>query len=207
MPAKADTCKQAAFLSEVIRPKIEAAKAGLLNLFFVDASHFVMGGLAGRLWCKARLWVKTGAGRKRYNVLGALNFAAKCIEYVANDTYITSVQVVELLEKLAESYPKEPKAVVLDNASYQRCKLVTERAAELGIELLFLPPYSPNLNLIERAWKFVKSEVLNAVYIDTFDEYRKRISDFIDCIEIKHAVKMESLITENFQMFHKCKVV
>ena len=206
MPAKLDTQKQAKFLVETLKPAIDKAKNGCLHLFFVDASHFVMGGVVGRLWCKVRLWVKTGSGRKRYNVLGALNFVTKTIESVTNDTYITSVQVVELLEKLAERYVGKPIAIVLDNASYQRCKLVTSKATELGITLIFLPPYSPNLNLIERAWKFVKAEVLNAAYIDTFDEYRKRISAFIDNIEIDNAHKMDSLVTENFQLFDKCKI-
>ena len=55
-----------------------------------------------------------------------------------------------------------PVTLVLDNARYQRCLLVQDVAKELGIELLFLPSYSPNLNLIERLWKFVKKEVLNS---------------------------------------------
>jgi len=206
MPAKLDPEKQAKFLTETLEPAIEAAKVGLLNLFFVDASHFVMGGIVGRLWCKVRLWVKTSSGRKRYNVLGALNFVTKTIESVTNDTYITSVQVVELLEKLTVRYTGRPIVIVLDNASYQRCKYVTNRAAELGIKLMFLPSYSPNLNLIERAWKFVKAEVLNAVYIDTFDEYRERISSFIDNIETKNADMMGGLITENFQLFDKYRI-
>ena len=207
MPAKLDTEKQAKFLSETLKPVIEKANDRLLNLFFVDASHFVMGGIVGRLWCKVRLWIKTGSGRKRYNVLGALNFVTKKIETVTNDTYITSIQVVQLLEKLAELYADAPIAIVLDNASYQRCKLVMNRAFELGIELIFLPPYSPNLNLIERVWKFVKAEVLNAAYIDTFNEYCERISNFIDNIENANAEKMDSLITENFQLFDKCRVI
>jgi len=205
MPAKLNAEKQSDFLTETLLPAIDVAKNGLINLFFVDASHFVMGGMVGRLWCKVRLWVKTSSGRKRYNVLGALNFATKKIESITNDTYITSIQVVELLEKLAVCYVGKPISIVLDNASYQRCKLVIDRAAELGIELLFLPAYSPNLNLIERAWKFVKAEVLNAIYIDTFDEYCERILNFIDRIDVENAEKMRCLITEKFQLFDKCK--
>jgi transposase len=206
VPSKLNSEKQAIFLIETLKPAMDAANTGLINLFFMDASHFVMGGLVGRLWCKVRLWVKTGSGRKRYNVLGALNFASKKIETVTNDTYITSVQVVELLEKLAVNYLGKPIAVVLDNASYQHCVLVTNKATELGIKLMFLPPYSPNLNLIERVWKFVKSAVLNAAYIDTFDEYQERISSFINNIETENADKMGKLITDKFQVFDKCKV-
>ena len=80
---------------------------------------------------------------------------------MTNTSYITSIQVCEMLVKLARrSRPEVPTTIVLDNARYQRCKLVIAKAEEVGIELLFLPPYSPNLNLIERLWKFVKKEVL-----------------------------------------------
>jgi transposase len=207
MPSKADPETQSAFLSGTLTPLLEKAKKGLIELFFVDASHFVMGGSPGRLWGKVRHWVRTCSGRKRYNVLGALNFVSKKIETVANDSYITSTQVVQLLEDIAAKYIGKAIAIILDNAKYQRCTFVKDRAAELGIELIFLPTYSPNLNLIERVWKFVKAQVLNAVYIDTFDEYRKRISCFIETIEIVYADKMTSLVTEKFQLFDKCKIV
>ena len=140
-------------------------------------------------------------------MLGALNFASKKIETVKNDSYITSAQVVELLLKLATKHAGKQIAIVLDNARYQRCALVISTALELGIELIFLPTYSPNLNLIERIWKFVKTNVLNAVYIHTFEEYCERISGFIETIEIDNAEKMNALVTENFQLFDNCKVV
>ena len=169
----------------------------------MDASHFVMGGVVGAFWSKVRLWVRTGSGRKRYNVLGSLNFATKKIETVCNDTYITATQVIEMLELLATNY-SNPIHIILDNARYQKCKVVTEAALRLGITLEYLPSYSPNLNLIERVWKFVKSSVLSAAYIDTFEEYKLRISNFVDTIEKEYPEKMESLVTENFQLFDDC---
>ena len=206
MPSKANPEKQAAFLDSVLKPAIAKAKSGLMELFFMDASHFVMGGLPGRLWGKVRHWVRTSSGRKRYNVLGALNFMTKKIETVANDSYITSIQVVQLLEGIAAKYIGKPIAIILDNAKYQRCAFVIDRAAELGIQLLFLPTYSPNLNLIERVWKFVKAQILNAVYIDTFEDYCKRIACFVKTIEVDYTDRMVSLVTEKFQLFDKYKV-
>ena len=135
-----------------------------------------------------------------------MNFVSKKIETVANDSYITSVQVVELMEKLAARYVGKPISLVLDNARYQHCALVITKAAELGIELLFLPTYSPNLNLIERVWKFLKAAVLRAAYFETFPEYCKRISDFIDNIETQNSDKMAELVTEKFQLFDRCKL-
>ena len=207
MPSKANPENQASFLRDTLEPAIQQAKSGLNQLFFMDASHFVMGGLPARLWGKVRHWVKTGSGRKRFNVLGALNFVSKKIETVTNDSYITSVQVAELLENIAAKYIGVPIAIVLDNARYQTCNFVRNKAAELGIQLIFLPTYSPNLNLIERVWKFVKAEVLNAVYIESFDDYRTRISKFVETIDTECANRMASLVTENFQTFKKCKVI
>jgi transposase len=77
----------------------------------------------------------------------------------------------------------------------------------MGIQLIFLPTYSPNLNLIERVWKFVKAQVLNAAYIKTFEEYSRKIAGFIETIEVEHADRMASLVTEKFQLFDGCKVV
>ena len=83
---------------------------------------------------------------------------------------------------------------------------MTDKAVELGIRLIFLPTYSPNFNLIERVWKFVKAQVLNAVYIETFEEYCRRIASFVETIEVEFADRMESLVTERFQLFDKCMV-
>ena len=110
------------------------------------------------MWCFERLFVKAPTGRHRLNVLAALNAISKQVISIRNLTYIRAETVCELLTELALLYGGMVITVVLDNARYQRCKLVKEKAEELGIELLFLPTYSPNLNLIERLWKYVKKE-------------------------------------------------
>ena len=200
LPAKANPIIQREFLSHTLMPLIDKAKGGFIELFFLDASHFVMGGFPGRVWSIVRRWVKTASGRQRYNVLGALNFVSKKMETVCNNTYITSIQVVELLEKLDRSF-KHPIHIVLDNASYQTCKYVKENAARLGIVLHYLPSYSPNLNLIERVWKLVKSKVLNSAYFDTFDKFCKNISFCVDSLHIRYAAEMATLVTSNFHVF------
>jgi len=100
MPSKANPEVQKSFLDDTLLPLIDKAKAGIIELFFMDASHFVMGGFPGRVWSIVRKWVKTSSGRQRFNVLGALNFATKKVEMIVNDTYITSCEVVMMLEKL-----------------------------------------------------------------------------------------------------------
>lgn len=172
----------------------------------MDASHFVMGGFPGRVWSLVRRYVKTSSGRKRYNVLGALNFVTKQMEHICNDTYITSTQVVELLEKLAEKCDK-PIHIILDNVSYQRCIFVKENALRLGIELHFLPTYSPNLNLIERVWKLVKANVLNSAYFETFNNFCVNISNCVDTLHTSFANDMKTLVTDKFHIIKKRDVI
>jgi len=159
-----------------------------------------MGAFKGRVWSVVRKFVRTASGRQRFNVLGALNFVTKKMETVANSTYITSIEVIEMLEKLSILHTGKVVNIVLDNARYQRCKLVQDKATALGINLVFLPTYSPNLNLIERVWKLVKSRVLNSAYHETFPIFCDNIEKFINILHTDFATEMESLITEKFQI-------
>jgi transposase len=160
-----------------------------------------MGGFRGRLWTKIRVFVKTVCGRSRYNVLGAADFVTKKVTAVTNDSYITAVQVVGLMKKLLVEYPGETVKIVLDNAGYQQCKTVRMFARLHGIELVFLPAYSPNLNPIERLWKFVKSEVLNAAYHGSFDMFKNAIDSCISKTGTEYLSRISSLISENIQSF------
>ena len=135
------------FLKTELEPRLAEARAGQRAVFFVDAAHFVLASFLGWLWCATRLLVKAASGRQRYNVLGALNAVTHELIRVMNDTYITAATVCELLHKLAALGLSTPITLVLDNARYQRCRLVQDLALTLNIELLFLPSYSPNLNL------------------------------------------------------------
>lgn len=206
-PSKADVTKQKEFIKDKLKPMIKLAKEGKIQLFFVDASHFVMGGFVGQVWSKVRLYVKTSNGRRRYNVLGALNFVTKKLETITNDTYITSDQVIMLIDKLVENYKGKVIKLILDNAKYQRCIKVIEYAQSKGVELIFLPTYSPNLNLIERLWKFVKSEVLNAAYYGSFDDFKNAINNCIDDLDKAHIKRINSLITENVQEFNDISIL
>ncbi|RAM48083.1 MAG: IS630 family transposase, partial [Hapalosiphonaceae cyanobacterium JJU2] len=146
VPGKADLEVQADFKKKELFPRLEEAKTGKRAVFFVDASHFVMGAFLGWVWCFQRIFIKSPSGRKRFNVLGALNAITHEIIFVSNETYINAESICELLYKLAALKLNIPITIVCDNARYQKCKLVQELAETLGIELLYLPSYSPNLN-------------------------------------------------------------
>src|SRR5205085_4178857 len=100
-----------------------------------------------------------------------------------------------------------PVTLVLDNARYQRCALVQQFALDLGIELLFLPAYSPNLNLIERFWKFVKKQCLYSKYYDNFNSFQEAIYDCCSRAHIEHRDTLNSLLTLRFQSFRESKVI
>jgi len=147
------------------------------------------------------MFVRSPSGRKRLNVLGALDFATKQLTTITNTTYVTSTTVCELLQLLVAQNPGVPITLVLDNARYQHCQLVQNLAAELSVELLFLPSYSPNLNLIERLWKYVKKDCLNSKYYETFANFQNAIADCLARINSDGKRDMNSLISRNFQLF------
>ena len=95
-----------------------------------------------------------------------------------------------------------PITIVMDNAKYQRCSLVKELALKLNIELLFLPSYSPNLNIIERYWKWLKKDCLNYRYYESFTDFKSAIDSSLSKT-IKHENKMElnNLLQLNFQLY------
>src|SRR5262245_32299977 len=201
IPAKADADEQAKFLDEGLRPRLRQARRLRRVVCFVDAAHFVHGAFLGYLWCFARLLVRGPSGRKRFNVLGAIDPITRELTTVLNDTVIDATAVCELLGKLAERYAGLPVTLVLDNARYQKCEVVRSLAEQLGIELLYLPSYSPNLNLIERLWKFVKKEALSCRYYADFTRFKAAIVECLEGIEGKHKDAISSLLTLNFQTF------
>jgi transposase len=201
IPAKADADEQATFLSDKLWPRLRQAQRLRRVVCFVDAAHFVHGAFLGYLWCFTRLLIRGPSGRKRLNVLGAIDAVTHELTTVVNDTVIDAMAVCDLLRKLSARYAGLPLTLVLDNARYQKCAIVRSLAAELKIELLYLPSYSPNLNLIERLWRFVKKEVLTCRYYEDFARFQAAIVECLDGIEGKHKEAVVSLLTLNFQTF------
>jgi transposase len=203
IPAKADAHVQREFLEERLRPRLRQARRLRRVVCFVDAAHFVHGPYLGFLWCFVRLVMRGPSGRKRFNVLGAIDAITHELTTVCNDTVINAVAVCELLRALAARYAGLPLTLVLDNARYQRCAVVQQMAEALRIELLFLPAYSPNLNLIERLWKFVKKECLSCRYYEDFARFKAAIGECLEGVEGKHKPSIRSLLTLNFQTFEE----
>jgi transposase len=185
-----------------LEPKLQEARQGRRQVYFVDAAHFVFAPFLGFLWCLTRLFVRAPSGRQRYNVLGALDAVTHRLIRVTNLDYINAESVCALLRAIAVAGTGLPITLVLDNARYQKCAWVQSLADSLGIELLYLTSYSPNLNLIERLWRFVRKESLDSIYYESFESFRAAIDQCLDDLPTKHRGEMETLLVHRFQTFN-----
>ena len=193
--------QQAEFLEDELKPRLEEARQGKRHVFFVDASHFVYGTFLCCLWSFVRLYVRAASGRQRFNVLGAINAVTRELIAVSNTAVVNTETMCNLLRKIAGQGLAGPVTLVLDNARYQHNEAVKALAKALGIELLFLPGYSPNLNLIERLWRFIKREALYGRYHANFTDFKAAIEEVIVQMPTKHKDRLASLLTLNFQVF------
>src|SRR5512135_173521 len=161
---KADVKKQKRFVRMYRRHKRQAGPT--TRRYFVDACHPVWGvDLLYSCWLLVgqRFYVGVGNGRKRLNILGA--YSPDDHDYVdlrLTTENITGEQFVKLLEKLLAQHPETEKFILyLDHAKYYSKPVVKEWLANhRQFHLVFLPAYSPNLNLIERLWKFLRKLVI-----------------------------------------------
>lgn len=205
VPAKADPEKQAVYRAETLEPRLREAQAGKRVVYFVDAAHFVLQPFLGFLWGVARVFIKAPSGRQRLNVLGALEAVSHQLITVSNETYLTAVSVCELLRLIAVEAAGRPVTIILDNARYQHCAMVENLARQLDLELAFLPSYSPNLNLIERLWKFVKKECLYSEYYANFAAFKSALLECLGQTQHRHKADLDTLLTHNFQTFEKAQ--
>ena len=195
------------FLHSVLLPLLKAAKMGLIDVFFADGVHLTYGYQGGYCWCKERRCVPSAYGRKRANLLGFMNAVTYDTTQVMNDTYLNADSVCEGLEKLRKKYPDRILYIILDNAAYQRCNKVAKKAEQLKINLVFLPPYSPNLNLIERLWKFLRKNLLSDRYYPTFSEFFSAISNFINNLSARFSTQLSSLLSLRFEILHSATII
>ena len=195
------------FYDTQLKPRLDAAAAGKGHVYFVDAAHFVYGTYLCCLWSFVRIFVRAASGRQRFNVLGAWNAITRQLVAVTNTTVVNTETMCELLRQIAALGLTGPITLVLDNARYQRNAVVQGLAEQLGITLLFLPSYSPNLNLIERLWRFLKRRSIYGRYHPTFSEFQAAIEDTIDRLSTTHADQLASLMTLNFQRFENVSLL
>lgn len=198
VPGKADEEKQREFIKQY-----KSIKQGLNpedSMYFLDGTHPTHNSVPARAWIKKGVdkHIDSIGSRQRLNIHGALNIDELSVVTRYEDRLNTD-SAVEMLFDLRKKQPKGRIYAVVDNAQYYHGKNFQKYAKELGITLLYLPAYCPNLNLIERLWLFfLKKQIYNKFYT-TFDEFKKSIKGFFKNIR-KYKDELKTLLTENFNI-------
>jgi transposase len=175
---------------------------GYGKVYFVDAAHLLHNAVPSQGWIKRATTVelKTNSGIQRLNVLGAYSPDDHSLVSLEGTESCDAELVCQLLRKLRALNGGKRLLLVLDNARYQRAAIVQALAKRLRIRLLFLPAYSPNLNLIERFWKFLRKQVLRNTYYATFAEFRAAIQQLLTNLDA-YTEELTTLMTERFHLF------
>ena len=196
---------QETFRVEQLEPLIQQAQPHTVHLFFGDAAHLVLLPCLGYLYSLIVRYLPSRPGRQRFNVLGALHAFTQERVSITNATSINAAAVCALLEKLATHFQDLPIVLILDNARYQKCQVVFETAARRHIQLVYLPPYSPNFNLIERLWKFTRKTVLYNVYYAKYDKFSAAITECLSKTHTTYKEELETWLNPKFQSFKNAK--
>lgn len=199
VPSKADEKRQLEHVE--MYEMLKDAKDKEDVILFADGAHPTHNTHPIRCYIKKgeKKEIPSNSGRTRVNIHGAINIEDMDITYQLPIT-INQDTTIEFLEKIREKY-QEKKSVFLftDNARYYRAKKVQEYLKTTNITMVFLPPYSPNLNPIERLWKFMKQHIIGANYFEKFTDFKNSIIKFLDNPK-PYFNRLKSLITDNFQI-------
>lgn len=202
VPGKADPAQQRAFLKIYRRLRKKANNSNVV-LYFLDGSHPQHNSMPAYGWIKKgeEKELKSNTGRRRVNLNGALNIEDHTVVVRDEDT-IDAGATIRLLKDIEAKHPKAATVYcIADNARYYRARAVTHYLARSKIELVFLPPYAPNLNLIERLWKFFHKKTMYNQYYASYAQFQHAIRRFFnDVNDRRYADELATLLAENFQI-------
>jgi len=201
VPGKADAEKQVEFLKMIA--SLKASKNAKDKLYYGDGTHPQHNSLPSYGWIPKgeEVALKSNTGRQRVNLSGVLD--AETHEVIVKEhqrlNAETTIEFFKLIER--RNPASNTIYIVLDNAGYYKGKKIREYLKTSKIRILFLPPYAPNLNLIERVWKFFKKQILYNKYYPTYQQFRHACLEFFKKKNLgKHRRALNSLLTENFQI-------
>lgn len=158
------------------------------ELIFFDPAHQVHNSINGKAWQfkgrKGTKKIKSNTGRRRINIIGGVSAITMRVSTLITEDNCDKTTIVAFMEKLRKQYGRRKKIyIILDNARYNRSKAVIEKAKACNINLVYLPAYCPNLNLIERLWKFFKKKVIANKYYEEFADFEQAIIAFFENIQ------------------------
>jgi transposase len=202
LPYKADVEQQADFIKAYneLKQKMAADEA----IYFMDAVHPTQATKITSGWIRTGTDkpIETTGSRTRLNIVGAIELGRLSQTVAHQYEKVNAETIIEFLTSVRwQSANTGTIYLVLDGAGYHRAGIVKEKARELDIKLIFLPPYSPNLNPIERLWKVMNEKVRNNKFFNNAKEFRQQINLFFEQIlpEIGHS--LDTRINDNFQVF------
>jgi len=198
-PCKADVAKQEAFVAEY--KEVKASLKEEDQIYFMDGVHPQHNSMAGYGWIKkgTTKFLKTNNGRKRININGALNLKTKELDFV-EDEKINAQTMIKLLKIMLDKQKTGLIYIILDNARYYHAQIVKDFLKEHPrIKLMFLPAYSPNLNIIERLWKILKKKVVYNKFYLKFEDFREKIMEFLES-QPWNEKEFEKTLTDKFQI-------
>ena len=198
-PAKADPLQQKEFIEKykVLKEKTPDDEP----IVFLDGAHPTIATKITYGWIKKGTdkVISTTASRTRINILGAINLSDMRVDVKSYKT-IDSESMADYLNVLKAAYPTAPKIhIILDQGSYNTSKATSEIANKLNIELHHLPPYSPNLNPIERLWKVMNEYVRNNRFFRSSGEFKDAVMFFFEKTWDTISPGMRTRINDKFQ--------
>lgn len=199
VPGKFDPKKQAVFLK--MYDCLKQIKDPQDRIYFLDATHPQHNNMPhyGWIYKGSIKAIKGNTGRKRINLNGALNLEDMAITVLEEQT-INAEAMIRLFLELEKKQPEGIIWAIVDNASYNHSKEITQFLRKhKRIQLLFLPSYSPNLNIIERLWLFFHRKLLYGHYYETFKEFKTACMEFFKNIN-QYDVELKTLLTDSFQV-------
>ncbi len=199
IPGKADAEKQKEFIKTY--KELKATKAPTDPIYFCDGVHPTHNTESCYGWIRKghEKEIRSNTGRQRLNINGAIDIETKEAVVRYDDT-LNAQSTVKLLKEIETKHSLSSTIyIIVDNARYYKCNIVSEYLETSKIKLLFLPPYSPNLNLIERLWKFFRKKITKGKYYEKFTGFKSECEKFFKNLK-KYKSELDSLITENFQI-------
>jgi len=201
IPGKANPEKQAAFKKEYEERRKMQQKDE--KSYFLDGVHPTHNMMPDYAWIRTgeEYFIKSNDGRKRINILGLYSPDDHDILIHEYPT-INADAVIDILKKLETKCPTDKIIwVYTDNASYNHSKFLKEFLATSKVKMVYLPPYSPNLNLIERLWRLLKRSVIANTYYEHFEDFKAACMNYLRRRDPPFKKILDGLMTENFQTF------
>ena len=200
IPGKSDPEKQQAFIEQKYN-EIKNTLGPDDRIYFIDGVHPQHNPVAAYGWIRKGVTkeIKTNTGRKRININGALDVERQELIY-REDPTINADSTIALLKQLEEQNPSAERIyAICDNARYYRSHMVQDYVRDSKISLIFLPSYSPNLNIIERLWRFLNKHLRYNKYHETFATFQRACFDILDNLD-HYRDELDSLLTERFEI-------